>query len=102
MAIHSMKDLLRKSLKQHGVSAEVTSSQMMIVANEFLQDVLPPFRQMDARAMSLKNEVLKINIKNGSVRQFLAPFEQELFQRLEEKFLKKVVSRIVYQISREI
>ncbi len=96
-----MKDLLRRSVSRHAISKEVTSSQILVCANEFLIDVLPVFRSQDARAVSYGNGILKIATRSSATTQHLKPFEGELKQRLQEKFHDFTLTKIIFQINRQ-
>jgi len=101
MAIHSLHDLLRRSVKRNGMGPEITASQIIRCANDFLSDILPVQRRSDARAVSLRSGTLKLYTKSSSVNQYLRPFEEELKDRIAEKFREQKVSKIFYQINRD-
>lgn len=101
MAIHSIHDLLRRSVKRNGLGQEITASQILRCANDFLSDILPIQRRSDARAVSLRSGILKLYTKSSSVNQYLRPFEEELKDRIAEKFREQKVIKIIYQINRD-
>ena len=101
MSIYSMKDLLRRSVTRNGLGQEVTASQIVSCANDFLADILPLYKRSSAQAVSVRAGVLKIQTSSSSVNQHLRSFEQELIDRISEKFQEKKVTKVLYQINHD-
>ncbi len=102
MAISSMKNLIRRQIQRKQFGSAVTSSQVVIWANEFLRDVLPVGHDADARVVSYKDGLLKIVTKSGSTNQYLQEFQDELRDRMMEKFQDLTLAKIVFHINRTL
>ena len=95
-----MKNLLRKSVRRHNIGSEVTASQIVLCANEFLTDVMKQQQRRDARAISYHDGVLKIITRSSSTSHHLEEFNPELIHRMMEKFHDVKLTRILYQINK--
>lgn len=102
MAISSMKNLIRRSIQKKQFGSSITSSQVVVWANEFLKDVMPVGHAADARVISYKDGMLKIVTKSGSTNQYLHEFQDELRERMMEKFQDMKLTKIIFQINRAL
>jgi hypothetical protein len=102
MAISSMKNLIRRQIQKKQFGSAITSSQIVAWGNEFLLDVLPMGHTADARVISYKDGNLKIVTKSGSTNQYLREFEEELRNRMMEKFQETKLDKVIFQINRAI
>ncbi len=75
---NSLKDLLPEALRRGGISKQVQTTLTIDVANRFLRDLLPPGREGDAQAMSIREGVLLVGCLNGPVSDFVAVHAKEL------------------------
>jgi hypothetical protein len=56
-------------------------------------------RRQDARAVSYRDGIIKIMIRSSATGQYLRAFEQELKDRMMEKFHDTKYSRMLLQIN---
>jgi len=97
-----MKQLVRRQIQRKQFGSAITSSQIVNWGNEFLKDILPMGRDADARVISYKDGILKIVTKSGSTNQYLHEFEEELRNRMSEKFQDTKLTKVIFQINRAI
>ena len=97
-----MKNLLRKSVNRHKIGSEVTASQIVLCANEFLTDVMKPQQRRDAHAVSYHDGILKIVTRSSSASHHLQEYDQELKNRMMEKFHDLKLTRILFQINKSV
>lgn len=102
MAISSMKNLIRRSIQKKQFGGAITSAQIVTWANEFLKDVMPMGHDADARAISYQDGYLKIVTKSGSTNQYLQEFQDELHERMMEKFQDIKLTKIIFHINRAL
>lgn len=102
MGMSSMKQLVRRQIQKKQFGSAITSSQIVTWANDFLQDVLPMGRGADARVVFYKDGVIKIATKSGSTNQYLHEFEEEMRNRMMEKFQETKLDKIIFQINRTL
>ncbi|OGL98004.1 hypothetical protein A2318_01985 [Candidatus Uhrbacteria bacterium RIFOXYB2_FULL_45_11] len=102
MGMSSMKQLVRRQIQRKQFGTAITSSQIVGWGNEFLRDVLPFDKDADARVISYKDGFLKIVTKSGSTTQYLKEFEEELRNRMMEKFQDTKLEKVIFQINRAL
>lgn len=100
MVLMSIKNILRKSITRHQLETPVTASRVVAWANDYLLDILPKACLQDARVCSFKDGVLKISTRSASTNQYLKEFEDELRNRMMEKFQGVKLTRILFFIDR--
>lgn len=98
----SMKQLVRRQIQKKQFGSAITSSQIVNWGNAFLIDVLPVGREGDAKVVSYKDGILKIVTKSGATNQYLHEFEEELKNRMSEKFQEIKLTKIIFQINRTL
>ncbi len=102
MGMSSMKQLVRRQIQKKQFQTAVTSSQIVHWGNEFLRDILPFDKDADARVISYKDGIMKILTRSGSTTQYVKEFEEELRNRMMEKFQDTKLDKIHYQINRAL
>lgn len=100
MGLSSMKSLVRRSIQKKQLGPAVTSSQIVTWANEFLTDVMPHQIRKDARVISFREGVLKIATRTGSTNHYLRGFEEEMKNRMMEKFHDIPLTQVLFLINR--
>lgn len=98
-----LKDLLTRAMQRAKVDTQVSASQVVSVANAFLQDLLE-FHHVDARAASLREQILTIEVTRSSTGQFVSEREAQLLERITQKIpsskIKKVRYKVVHHFAR--
>jgi len=95
MAFNSIGKLLPQRLRQAGLEREVQISQVIIMANDLLNELFgPQTTDYKAQAVSLKQKNLSIAAMNSSMRQELAIKERDFIFRLNKKIGKQMVERL--------
>lgn len=100
MALMLIKNILRKSITQHQLETPVTASRVVAFANDFLLDILPKTCLRDAHVYAFKEGVLKILTRSGSTNQYIKEFENELRNRIMEKFHSIKLIRVQFLTDR--
>lgn len=95
-----MKDLLRGAMVRNRISKQITSSQIVELANKILPSMLPVGREKDAHAVSFKNQILKINVKNTSSKEHLHFQETDIVARIRREFEEVEIEHIGFYIRR--
>ncbi len=100
MGISSLRDLLSGSANRAGIRTSVTAAMIVECANKMLPTYLAGDRVDDARAVSFKDGVLKIQVRSAAARFSLRSHEIDLVRKLNEEFPHESVTRIRTFISR--
>ncbi len=95
-----MKDLLRGAMTRNRISKQITSSQIVEVANKILPSILPAGREKDATVISFQNGVLKIVVNNSSSKEHLTYQESDIVARIRREFPEVKIERITFNIRR--
>ncbi len=93
-----MKDLLRGAMSRNRITKQITSSQIVETANQILPSLLPAGREKDARAVSFKNKILKISVKNSSSKDHLLYKENDIVSRIRREFPQIKIEKISFSI----
>ncbi|MEK7452367.1 MAG: hypothetical protein AAB664_03430 [Patescibacteria group bacterium] len=94
--------MVRRSIQNKKIGTIVTSSQIVVWANEFLTDVMPHKIRCDANVISYRDGVLKIATKTGATNHFLRGFEDEMKNSMREKFHDLSIKQIFYLIKHNL
>ncbi len=100
MGLSSMKSLVRRSIQKKQMGSAVTASQIVTWGNEFLTDVMPHQTRRDARVISFRDGVIKIATRTGATNHYLRGFEEEMKNRMMEKFHEIQLTHVLYAINR--
>lgn len=97
MAFNSLGKLLPQRLRQTGVEREVLTSQVIIMANELLNDIFgPKTTDFQAQVISLKMRKLSIAAVNPAFRQELMMREKDFLFQLNQKVGRTVAEKIKF------
>ncbi|MBI2475103.1 DUF721 domain-containing protein [Candidatus Uhrbacteria bacterium] len=100
MSLTPIRDLLTTALKRANVSTQVNATQVVTKANEEIARILPQEQNSDARAVSLKDNILTIESCHSSTAQFVSEFEQQILNEIKKKFPEQKIIRVRYRISK--
>ncbi|MBI5370215.1 DUF721 domain-containing protein [Candidatus Uhrbacteria bacterium] len=92
-----LKDLLTGALKRAHVSTQVTATQIVSVANEFL-GVLLGMESKEARVVSFRNGTLTIEMRRSSTSQFLKEHEEVLLDELRLRLPSQKIASVRYHL----
>jgi hypothetical protein len=101
MSLSPMKDLLRGAMTRNRIANQITSSQIVEVANRILPKMLPDGREKDARVTSFKNKILKITVKNSSSKEHLMFQESDIVARIRREFPEIKIEKIGFSVRRK-
>lgn len=79
---NSLKDLLPEALHRGGISKQVQTTLTIDAANRFLSDLLPPGREADAKALSIRDGMILVGCLNGPVSDFVSVHAKELLDAI--------------------
>lgn len=98
----SIRDVLSSSaFNQPGIRRSLTAAMIVEAANRSLRGYLPGRLSHDIVAISFKNGILRLGVKNGAARHELQRIEGELLEKLRQEFPKTTLSKIQAFISKE-
>lgn len=100
MGISSLRDLLSGSVGRAGIRKSVTASMIVEAANKMLPTYLPGDRREDAKAVSFRNGVLRVQLKTSAARFSFRGHEEKLLKKLSEEFPTANIKKISTFISR--
>ncbi len=92
-----LKDLLGHALKRAHVSTQVSASQLVSSAEDFLVSEMGA-RKRDARAVSFQNGILTIETRHSAASQFLKDLESPLKAYLQERRPELPVRSVRYRV----
>jgi len=102
MSLTPIRDLLTTALKRANVSTQVNATQVVTKANEEIARILPREQSSDARAVSLKENILTIESSHSSTAQYLSEHEFQILNNLKKEFPAQKIIRVKYRISRTL
>jgi len=86
--------MLPDALRRSGIAKQVDSSLLITHATELVRALLPPGRDGDAQALSLRDGALTIGCLNTSVANLVMDRAAELQEQLVERHPTSGVRRI--------
>lgn len=102
MTLTPIRDLLTTALKRANVSTQVNATQVVTKANEEIARILPLEQSTDARAVSLKDNILTIESSHSSTAQYLSEYEFKILNNLKKEFPGQKIIKVRYRISKTI
>ncbi len=95
---HDFKSLLGDALSRHQMSRQVTTAQLLEMAQTTLGEILPPGRLTDARAVSFAHGTLTFIAANSPAGKFLSDrtntIRERIVARLPTADLREIKIRI--------
>jgi hypothetical protein len=102
MGIASIRDLLSGSgFNQSGIRKSITAAMVVECANRNLKGYLPGDRAYDVVAISYRNEILRLRVKNAAARYLLKRISDELLEKIRVSYPTVKILRITTFLSKE-
>lgn len=94
----SLRDLLPGAIQRANISREVTAAQIVLEANRFLTQRLPPGRRADVQAISYRDGTLVIACLHSAAAQFISDLEQDLQYAIVSALPSAQISKILTRV----
>lgn len=95
-----MRDLLSGSaFNKVGVKRSITAAMIVENINKNLKGYLPGARAYDMVAISYKNGIVRMRLKNGAARQLAKRIEPELREKVQTSYPDAEIKKFTYVVS---
>ena|SRR3989338_6141170 len=101
MALSSLRNLLSGSLNRAGIRKSVKAAMIVEAANRIIPGHLPGMQAYDVVAISYKDGILRLRVKNSAARYALRGIEPILLMKLQEEFPSSSIKQISSFLSKE-
>ncbi len=91
--------LLGTAVKRAGIEREVTLAQIIEAANDAVAALLPPGRQADARAQSLRDGVLTVLCRHASAAQLVTRQAAAIVDAVKRAAPKADIRRVLVRVA---
>ncbi len=99
MAIH-LKDLLKGAVGRARITRQVGAAQVVERTTEVIRRLLPTNRHSDARVISFKDGVVRIEASNGAASQVIRRHEEQIIKELSSLLPDVKIEKIRTRIHR--
>lgn len=101
--VEPLKNLLGDFLHRAQITRQVTTAQMVEMANEAIVGLLPASRAGDARACSIRDGILTVDCVNASAMQLIRQSQQVILnyikRRVPQASIREIRPRLASQRS---
>ena len=74
----NLKDLLPDSMRRAHITEQVTTARIIDATNRFIHTLLPPGRQADAEAISIREGIVSVVCQNAAACHLVSRHESDL------------------------
>ncbi len=96
--MHSLKDLIPKSINKAGIAGSVEAAVVCEKFGEVIKETFGQAWQQNCKPLYIKNRTITVACLNNVVAQEVKLREKGLLESLEKKLEKKLVERIRFVI----